>query len=157
MPFTSRLGLSGSRHDPFALKNCFTSSSPSRRMPCGVGMVCGGAETQTGTPPAPLSHRPGTHLACGWGGIPHLLGQPGQRADEQALPVKLLPQPLPAAAQQSCQQVLVADAELGVLEAVLQQPAWSRGMGGSGEPLGVPVPPLPTAPGPSKPTRRSSG
>lgn len=35
IPFTSRLGLSGSRHDPLALKNCFTSSSPSRRMPCG--------------------------------------------------------------------------------------------------------------------------
>lgn len=34
IPFTSRLGLSGSRHDPLALKNCFTSSSPSRRMPC---------------------------------------------------------------------------------------------------------------------------
>lgn len=42
IPFTSRLGLSGSRHDPLALKNCFTSSSPSRRMPCGVSMRWGG-------------------------------------------------------------------------------------------------------------------
>lgn len=34
MPFTSRLGLSGRRQEPLMLKNCFTSSSPSRRMAC---------------------------------------------------------------------------------------------------------------------------
>lgn len=70
-------------------------------------------------PPCTLSHCPCTHLACRQGSIPHLLGQPGQGVDEQALPVKLLPQPLSAAAEQGCQQVLVADAELGVLEAIL--------------------------------------
>lgn len=32
IPFTNRLGLSGRRQEPLTLKNCFTSSSPSRRM-----------------------------------------------------------------------------------------------------------------------------
>lgn len=115
----------------------------------GHGM--GGLSHSPATPCTPSQH-PGTHLACGRGGVPHLLGQPGQRADEQALPVELLSQPLPTAAEQSCQQVLVADAELGVLEAVLQQPARSRGTRGQESPR---VPPA--APGPPKPTRRSSG
>lgn len=64
-----------------------------------------------------------THLSCRWGGLPDLLGQLGQGIDKPALAVKLLPQPLAAAAQQGRQQVLVADAELGVFKAILQQPA----------------------------------
>lgn len=102
-------------------------------------------------PPCTPFRHPDTHLACGRGGIPYLLGQPGQRADEQALPVKLFPQPLPAAAEQSCQEVLVADAELGVLEAILQQPAQSRGTQGQVSPREPPA-----TPDPPKPTRRSS-
>lgn len=89
-----------------------------------------GADTQHPLHPLhPLdpSQPPSTHLAGGGGGIPDLLCQPGQRADEEALPVKLLPQPLPAAAQQRRQQVLVPDAELRVLQAVLQQPGDTQG------------------------------
>lgn len=59
------------------------------------------------------------HLPCGWGGLSDLLRQLGQGIDKPALAVKLLSQPLATAAQQGCQQVLVADAELGVFEAIL--------------------------------------
>lgn len=104
-----------------------------------MGMARGGhgmgQEADTQHPLYPSQH-PGTHLASGRGSVPDLLCQPGQRADQQALPVKLLAQPLPAAAQQRCQQVLVPNAELGVLEAILQQPA--RRHAGSGQARGPP-------------------
>lgn len=60
------------------------------------------------------------YLACRWGGLSDLLGQFSKGIDKPALAVKLLPQSLATAAQQGCQQVLVADAELRVLEAILQ-------------------------------------
>lgn len=66
------------------------------------------------------------HLPCRRGSLPDLLGQFGQGINKPALAVKLLSQPLATATQQGGQQVLVADAELRVFEAVLQQPIRQR-------------------------------
>lgn len=52
------------------------------------------------------------HLPRRRGSLTDVLGQLGQGVDEPALAVELLAQPLATAAQQGCQQVLVADAEL---------------------------------------------
>ena len=66
------------------------------------------------------------HLPCARGRLPDLLGQFGQGINKPALAVKLLSQPLATATQQGGQQVLVADAELRVFEAVLEQPIRQR-------------------------------
>lgn len=62
------------------------------------------------------------HLSAGQGGVSDLLSHLGEDGDEPALTVKLLAESSTGAAQQGGQQVLIASAELAVLQVVLQQP-----------------------------------
>jgi len=62
------------------------------------------------------------HLSAGRRAVADSLSHRGEDGDEPALPVELVTQTPPHAAQQSGEQVLVASAELAVLQVVLQQP-----------------------------------
>ncbi len=66
------------------------------------------------------------HLSAGRRRVSDLVSHLGEDGDEPALTVELLPQPPTDAAQQSRQQVLIASAELAVLQVVLQQPERRR-------------------------------
>lgn len=62
------------------------------------------------------------HLSAGGRGVPDPVGHAGEDGDQPALAVELLAQTAAHAAQQRGQQVVVASAELAVLQVVLQQP-----------------------------------
>lgn len=68
----------------------------------------------------------GPHLSAGWRGVTDFLGQLGEDGDEPALSIKLFPQTSTDTAEQSSQKVLIASAELTVLQVVLQQPERHR-------------------------------
>lgn len=71
-----------------------------------------------------------THLSAGGRGLSHLKRHFAEDGHHPALTLELLTQPSTGAAQKSCQQVLIASAELTVLQVVLQQP--EEGEGGKG-------------------------
>lgn len=62
------------------------------------------------------------HLSAGRCGVADLLSDFGEDGDEPALAIELFPQTSAHAAQQGSQQVLVASAELTVLQVVFQEP-----------------------------------
>lgn len=62
------------------------------------------------------------HLSAGRRGVSDFLGQLGEDGDKPALLIKLFPQTSTDTAEQSSQEVLIASAELTVLQVVLQQP-----------------------------------
>lgn len=64
----------------------------------------------------------GSDLSRWWWGVSDTLCNFSQDADEPALAVKLFTEASACAAEQRGQQVLIAYAELGVLQSVLQQP-----------------------------------
>ena len=63
-----------------------------------------------------------THLSIRRVGVADLLGHRGQYGHQPGLPVELVAEPPSHAAQQRRQQVLVAPAELAVLQGILQKP-----------------------------------
>lgn len=70
---------------------------------------------------------PSSHLSAGRRGVSDLVGHGGEDGHQPALPVELLTEASADAAQQSGQKVLVASAELTVLQVVLQQPEGHTG------------------------------
>ena len=66
--------------------------------------------------------RGSAHLSAGRRRFSDFVSHLGEDGDEPALPVELVAETSTHAAQQGSQQVLIASAELAVLQVVLEQP-----------------------------------